>query len=445
MLRHKIKRDILNGNLIEQMILFFFPAFVGYLLQQIYGIVDSMILGKMVSQQALASVGGSATAIINIILNLISGICAAITVKVAQNYGRSDTEKVSQTVRNGMFLSVVMGFIISVSMIIASPFLLRLLNEPIETINNSLTYMRLYFLSLTPYFVYQSGVSILRATGDSKRPIYFILLTAIVKIVFDLLFAGVFKLGVLGTSLATLLAHLSCGIVMLIIFNYTSDVYQFSYKNFGYDKEMLKDILLIGIPFSIQSMLFAIPTTFIQQKINSFGTNAVAAFSAYSTIDNMFWCYANALGTACLTIAGQNYGKGNIKRVKNTAYTTVGLFIFGSLIYGFVFYNFGNYLVSFFLSDLETIDISYRMIKVIACSYITYGIIEAVSSICKAIGNAKAIMYIAFVTICVVRIVYIMFYPQINPVYPIFSYPLSWIIASITYAIYFFNIKKLKQ
>lgn len=445
MLRHKIKRDILNGNIVEQMILFFFPAFLGYMLQQIYGIVDSIILGKVVGKAALASVGGSATALINIILNLVSGICAAVTVKVAQNYGKGDMDNVSESVRSGMFASIIVGAIVSIFMIFISPTLLSLMNEPTETIKNSLIYLRLYFGSLVPYFVYQTGVSILRATGDSKRPVYFVLLTAVVKILFDLLFAGVFKLGVLGTSLATFLAHTICAIVVLIIFHHTSDSYQFSLKNFGYDSKLLKEILAIGIPFSIQSMLFAIPNTFIQQKLNSFGTDAVAAYSAYGAIDNMFWCYANALGTATLTIAGQNYGHGNIKRVKNIAYTTVGLFVFGSILYGSIFYLFSKNLVSMFLSDEITIDLASRMIRVIACSYITYGVVESVSSICKALGSAKAIMFIALITICFVRIVYILFFPQINPVYPIFAYPLSWIIASFTYAIYFFNIKKLKQ
>ena len=138
LLRNKIKRDILNGNILEQMILFFFPAFLGYILQQIYGIVDSMILGKLVGKEALASVGGSATAIINIILNLVGGITSAITVKVAQNYGKGDMDKVSESVRSGMFISVVIGAIVSIIMILISPFLLSLMNEPFETINNSL-------------------------------------------------------------------------------------------------------------------------------------------------------------------------------------------------------------------------------------------------------------------------------------------------------------------
>ena len=155
--------------------------------------------------------------------------------------------------------------------------------------------LRIYFLGMIANLVYNMGAGILRAVGDSKRPLYFVLITAVTKIGFDLLLAGVFNLGVLGTSIATLLAHLVCAIVILIIFKYTSDVYQYSLKDFGYEKEDLKKIFSIGVPFALQSMMFAIPTTFVQKKLNDFGTDAVAAYSAYVNVDNLFWCYSSAI------------------------------------------------------------------------------------------------------------------------------------------------------
>ena len=159
----------------------------------------------------------------------------------------------------------------------------------------------------------------------------------------------------------------------------------------------------------------------------------------------MFWCYANALATSALTIAGQNYGHKNISRVRKTAYTMIFLFVLGSLSFCLLFNVFNKQLVSLFLNDLDTINLACRMVRVIAYSYITYGMVETVSTICKAIGNAKSIMIIAFITICLVRIVYIIFYPQVNAISPIFAYPLSWIISSMVYTIYFINIKKLKD
>ena len=439
------KKDILNGNILEQMLLLFFPFLLSYLLQQIYGFVDNIVLGHFVGKEGLAAVGGSPTAIINIVLNCISGLTSAITVMVAQYYGMGNMDKVNKSVRSGIFVSVSVGLLLSVIMIVAAPSLLSLLNTPADTFDMSLTYMRLYALSLIPYFIYQSGVSILRALGDSKRPLYFVLITAIAKIGFDLLLAGTFNMGVLGTSISTLLAHLISAIFILIIFRYTSDVYQFSLKDFGYEKEDLKKIFSIGIPFALQSMMFAIPSTFIQKKLNDFGTNAVAAYSAYVNIDNLFWCFSNAISTATITLAGQNYGNKNIARVRKIFYCATIMEFMGALFFGGAFYLFGDKALTLFTNDSEVLLLSKTMLDIVSIGYFTYTFIESVSAVCKACGDARASMYIAMVTICFTRIAYVLFYPQPEPYYPIFAYPLSWVVSGIVYAIYFFANKKYRK
>ncbi|MBR3250113.1 MAG: MATE family efflux transporter [Erysipelotrichaceae bacterium] len=445
MLLRRPKKDILHGNILEQMMLLFFPFLLSYFLQQIYGFVDNIVLGRFVGKEGLAAVGGSPTAIINIIINCVNGLTSAITVMVAQYYGMGNMEKVNKCVRTGIFVAVTVGAFLSAIMITTAPLFLKLMNTPADTMNMSLTYMRLYFISLVPYFIYQTGVCILRALGDSKRPLYFVLITAVTKIGFDLLLAGAFKMGVLGTSISTLLAHLVCAIVILVIFRYTSDVYQFSLKDFGYEKEDLKKIFSIGIPFALQSMMFAIPSTFIQKKLNDFGTDAVAAYSAYVNIDNLFWCFSSAVSTSTITMAGQNYGNRNIPRVRKIFYCATILEFLGGLLFGSLFVLFGNRALTLFTNDPNVLSLSMRMLKIVSLSYFTYTFIESVSSVCKACGDAKAIMYIAIVTICFTRITYILFFPQPEAVYPIFAFPLSWIISSIAYAIYFFMNKKYRN
>ena len=217
-MRRAPKRDILHGNILEQMLLFMYPVFTGYLLQQIYGFVDNIILGRFVGKEALAAVGGSATSIINIILNFIAGITSASMVLLAQAYGRGNMERVNRLVRNAMSIAIVIGGVLGVVMALGAGPLLTIMKEPLENIPLSKTYMYFYAVALIPYFLYQNGVSILRALGDSKRPVYFILITAVVKILFDLLFAGVFKIGVVGTSLATLLSYLAVALLVLLVF-----------------------------------------------------------------------------------------------------------------------------------------------------------------------------------------------------------------------------------
>ena len=444
MLYKRPKKDILNGNILQQMLLLFFPFLLSYFLQQIYGFVDNIVLGRFVGKEGLAAVGGSPTAIINIILNCINGLTSAITVMVAQYYGMGKMERVSRSVKSGIFVAVCVGSFLSVTMIVLAPMFLKLMNTPADTMNMSLTYMRLYFLSLVPYFIYQTGVCILRALGDSKRPLYFVLITAVTKIGFDLLLAGVFNMGVFGTSISTLLAHLVCAIVILVIFKYTSDVYQFSLKDFGYEKEDLKKIFSIGVPFALQSMMFAIPSTFVQKKLNDFGTNAVAAYSAYVNIDNLFWCFSSAISTSTITLAGQNYGNKNIARVRKIFYCASIMELLGAILFGGLFYLTGDKMLTLFTNDPIVLSLSMRMLSIVSLSYFTYTFIESVSSVCKACGDAKAIMFIAIFTICFTRIGYIMFFPQPEPTYPIFAFPLSWIISSVVYAIYFFTNRKFR-
>ena len=419
-MRRAPKRDILHGNILEQMLLFMYPVFTGYLLQQIYGFVDNIILGRFVGKEALAAVGGSATSIINIILNFIAGITSASMVLLAQAYGRGNMERVNRLVRNAMSIAIVIGGVLGVVMALGAGPLLTIMKEP-------------------------NGVSILRALGDSKRPVYFILITAVVKILFDLLFAGVFKIGVVGTSLATLLSYLAVALLVLLVFDQTVESHHFNLKDFDVDKQETVSMLKIGIPFAIQNMMYAIPNALVQAKINQFGTNSIAAYTAYNSVDALFWCFSNSVNTSTITLAGQNYGNKNIKRVKKIAYTSVILEAIVAVMFGVAFYFFAENLLGLFLVDKEALAISVSMLKMISKYYITYMIIEPFAAIFKACGMIKIPMYMTILSVCVSRIVYIYSFPMTDAVKVLFAFPLSWIITAIVYLIYFLGSKKLRQ
>ena len=444
-MRRAPKRDILHGNILEQMLLFMYPVFTGYLLQQIYGFVDNIILGRFVGKEALAAVGGSATSIINIILNFIAGITSASMVLLAQAYGRGNMERVNRLVRNAMSIAIVIGGVLGVVMALGAGPLLTIMKEPSENIPLSKTYMYFYAVALIPYFLYQNGVSILRALGDSKRPVYFILITAVVKILFDLLFAGVFKIGVVGTSLATLLSYLAVALLVLLVFDQTVESHHFNLKDFDVDKQETVSMLKIGIPFAIQNMMYAIPNALVQAKINQFGTNSIAAYTAYNSVDALFWCFSNSVNTSTITLAGQNYGNKNIKRVKKIAYTSVILEAIVAVVFGVAFYFFAENLLRLFLVDKEALAISVSMLKMISKYYITYMIIEPFAAIFKACGMIKIPMYMTILSVCVSRIVYIYSFPMTDAVKVLFAFPLSWIITAIVYLIYFLGSKKLRQ
>ncbi len=444
--KHRIPKDVLNGNIYQQMLLFFFPVFMSYLLQQIYGFADSIILGHFVGKEGLASVGGSATAIINVILNLIAGMNSAVTVLVAQNYGRRDDEKVNSVIRTGFYTAVVLGVLIMTALLLASPFLLNLMKQPIESRGNSLIYLRFYAVALIPYFVYQTGLSIMRAFGDGKRPVYFILIIAVTKILLDLLFAGIFKLGVFGTSLATLLSYLICAIAILWVFKHTPDIHGYDWKkDFGYDREELKNIFAIGVPFALQSATFALPGTVVQSRINAFGTDAIAAYSAFNNVDNLFWCYVNTIGTNTITMTGQSYGAGKYRRVRKIAISAAVIEGTGALFFSWMFYLFGYDLLSLFSTDPAVLEIGFAMLKRVSSLYILYLFVSTVASACKGCGMAKAPMVIALFSILLFRLVYLFTVSFHSPVDVVFCFPLSWALNSVLSALYFFTNPKLKK
>lgn len=437
----KSKKDILNGNVYEQIIIFTIPLIGTYLLQQFYKIADTMILGRYVGKSALAAIGAS-TSIVNVILNLISGICSGAMIVVAQCYGSKNPEKVKKAVKTGFFIAIILGAILTVSLVLLAKPLLTITGCPSDAIPYSITYLKMYGYSFIPYLVYMMGRYILIATGDSKRSLMFTLIIAAVKVSLDILLTGVLNLEILGVSLATLASYLICAIVVLVIFAITTDIYQYSIKDFGADKDLLKQIIKVGIPVAIQSMFFAFTSLVMQTKINAYGTDTTAAFSAFNDVDNFYWSFSNALANATLTLIGQNYGNKNLRRVYEIVNKAIIVQVIMSLIIGGLDIVFGRAALSMFTPDKEVIEIGYQMLMSVAPYYGLYVLVEILSCLCKGNGDTTSSMIICMIGICAARLAYLTFYnitssPQIP-----FGYTVSWIVTSILYVVYVSTSKK---
>jgi len=438
----RIEKDILNGNIAEQLLLITIPITGAYLLQQLYQFADSIVLGRYASVEALAAIGGSATMIINIVLNIVAGIATGIMIVVAQNYGRQNEEGVKNAVRTGMFVAVVFGGIITLLGIVSAKPLLYLMKCPQEIIKESLIYMYWYFAGIIPYCIYIFGLYILRATGDTKVSLVFIIIIAVTKIILDLILTAGLKLGVWGVSISTFVSYLICGIVVLIILHKSQDSYRYDVKEFGYDKYSLKQIFKIGIPVAIQNAIFSITSAYVSVRINEFGTNTIAAFGAYNNVDNFYWSFTNAIGAAVITIVGQNYGNKNMKRVKETLKYGIIIHAIATTLLSIVIYFFGVKLFSLFTTDQDVIQIAIKMIRHISKTYISYLLVEIISGTIKGCGDSMNSMIIAIIGICVFRFAYLTFVNFTNVIQVIESYPLSWTFASLIYLIYYIVNKK---
>ena len=444
MMFRKNKKDILNGNIPEQIMLFTIPICGSYLLQQLYQFADSIVLGRFVGVEAMAAVGGSASMIINILLNLISGIAAGLMIVVAQNLGKGDHQKVSDAVKTGIYIAVVFGGLISIISGLSAKPLLQLMNCPAETIDYSLIYMYSYFVGIIPYTIYIFGINILRASGDTKISILCTIIIAFVKIILDLILTAVLKIGVWGVSISTVVSYLICGIFVLIVLSETPNSYHYSIKEFGYEKNISKQIFKIGLPVAMQSALFAITNAYISVKINMFGTNAIAAFSSFNNVDNFYWSFTNSIGAVVVTIVGQNYGNKNMKRVKQTLKHGIIIHFIASILIGALEIFFGRYIIQLFTTNLEVINIATRMVQNIAITYSTYILVEMISSTIKGCGDSLNSMIIAFIGVCGTRLLFLTFFPFTNVCQVLYCYPISWTITSLIYLIYYLSNKKYR-
>ncbi len=437
----KSKKDILNGNVLEQIIIFTIPLIGSYLLQQLYKIADSLVLGRCVGKSALAAIGTS-TSIINVILNFISGICTGTMILVAQSYGSKNPEKVKKSVKTGFFIAFVLGAILTVALALFTEPILVMTGCPDDAMEYSITYLKIYGYSFIPYLIFSIGRFILVATGDSKRSLMFTIIIAVVKISLDLLLTGVLKLGILGVSLATFVAHLVCAIVVIIIFKNTSEIYQYSIKEFGVDKDSLIQINKIGLPVAIQSTLFALTGLIVQTKLNAYGTDTIAAYSAYGDVDNIYWSFANGLSSAAVTLIGQNYGNNNIRRVYEFVRKCIYVQIVMSIVICGIDFAFGRQMLSLYTSDSEVIEIGYQMIKAVAPYYNVYAFLEIPSCLCKGVGDATASLIICTIGICIFRIIFLSVFNFTNAVQLMYSFTFSWVLTSALYLIYILTSKK---
>lgn len=438
------RQDILNGNIIQQILLFFLPVFLGYLFQQLYNTFDAIVVGRYVGKQALAAVGGSTSTMINLLVNFILGLSSGVTVMIAQYYGGGYYNEVKESVKTGFFMAVVLGIIMMIAGYFLTPWLLSLLNVPADIIDYSITYMRVYFLGSIPVLVYNVGSSILRAIGDSKRPLIFLIVACISNIVLDILFVTIFKLEVFGVALSTVISQIISSILIIYVFYTTDDAYQYTFKDFGYDIDILKRTLYIGLPAGIQSVLYSVSNLFIQANVNNFGTDTIAAYTAFGKVDALYWNYDSAFGIAVMTIAGQNYGAKNIKRVKEITIKGIILELIGSTFIVFGCIMFGKPVLGLFTDDVNVINIGIQMLNFLALAWPLFNIIEVISSVTKACGDVVIPMIIAAIGICGVRIIWLITVPIDTVIKALWCYPISWIITAIVFVIYYLRGKWIK-
>ncbi len=385
--RH-ISNQITEGVIWKQLLFFFFPILFGTFFQQLYNTTDAVIVGKFVGKEALAAVGGPAATLINLLIGFFTGLSSGATVIIAQYYGAEKDEDVKKTVHTAMALSIAGGAVIMALGILFSGAALRAMNTPDEVLSLSVVYMRVYFLGVIPSLVYNMGSGILRAVGDSKRPLYFLILSCFVNIVLDILFVTVLKMGVVGVAVATALSQVISALMVLAALMRTEDSYRLFVREIRFSPVLLHNIIRIGLPAGIQSTMYSASNLIIQSSINAFGTDTIAAWTAYGKVDGIFWMIMGAYGVSITTFAGQNFGAGKYDRIKKSVRICLGMAAFTSVLLSVIVLAGGRVFFGLFTDDPGVVSIGLGMMRVISPSYITYICIEILGGTTRGGGDA---------------------------------------------------------
>ena len=306
--------DLLHGPVFSNMTRFFLPIMLGSLLQQLYSMVDAVVLGRLVGKTALAAVGGSDLVIINLVVGFFVGLSSGACVVVSQHYGAGEGDMVRKSVHTAILFSVVIGAVMTALGILMARPVLVLLDPPADTLADSIIYLQWYFAGMIPSMVYNMGAGILRAVGDSKRPLYFLIVCALANTALDLLFVAGFRLGTAGAAIATSLSQLICaGLVIWVLLRIPGDC-RLHVSELRFDSVLLRRMTAIGLPAGLATIMYSVANVIIQKAINLLGTDTAAAWSIYWKLDGFYWPISNAIGITVMTFTGQNYGARQLDR-----------------------------------------------------------------------------------------------------------------------------------
>lgn len=437
------KLDLINGTIWKQLLLFFFPILIGTFFQQLYNTVDTVIVGKYVGTEALAAVGSTGN-LTNLIINFFVGLSSGATVVIAQFFGAGNEKKVSKAVHTSIAMSLVCGLFMMIFGLFFSKQCLALIGVPNDILNDASTYMQLYFLSMLPGVIYNIGAGILRAIGDSKTPLYYLVVCSFVNVLFDYLFVVEMKMGIAGAAIATVIAQVVCAILVTIKLMHAKGCYQLHLDKISFDKNVLKKIIKIGMPAGIQSTMYSIANIILQTHINNFGTNTIASWAVYIKIDALFWMVMAAFGASITTFVGQNYGAGLYKRVRKGMKISLLMSFISAGLISSLLWLYGNNVSMLFSNDLKIVNECGEIIRFLTPFYFTYCCVEIFSGVMRGCGESFKPMLIVCLGICVLRTLWVTFISPLNSSFNaiIVSYPITWTITSVLFIIFYRFFKK---
>ncbi|WP_320952692.1 MATE family efflux transporter, partial [Enterocloster bolteae] len=389
----------------------------------------------------------STSTLINLLVGFFVGLSSGATVVISQFYGARKADKVHWAVHTSIAFSVIGGIIFMIVGLVGSPWALEAMKTPEDVMGHAVVYIRIYFLGIIVNLVYNMGAGILRAVGDSRRPLYFLIASCFTNIILDVLLVAVLGMGVAGAALATITSQLLSAVLVVLALMKTDDMYKLEWKKVRIDQRMLQRIVRIGIPAGMQSVMYNISNVIIQAGVNTLGTDNVTAWATYGKVDGLYWMMINALGISATTFVGQNFGAGRLDRVRKGAGACMVIGVVLTASVGVVLYNGGHLLVELFTTDQQVQAISMDLLHFMVPTFITYIAIEILSGTLRGVGDAWMPLIITGIGVCAVRVLWIMFVlPHYHTIIgAAFCYPLTWSLTTVAFVIYYYFFSSLRR
>ena len=433
------RNQIIHGVIWKQLLIFFFPIVLGTFFQQIYNTADAIIVGRFVGTEALAAVGGSTSQIINLIVGFFVGLASGPTVVISQFYGAKNQKDLQEALHTSIAFSLVGSVFITFLGMTLSPKLLKLMNTPDNVMADSTTYLQIFFAGILFVFIYNVGSGILRAVGDSKRPLYYLIVCCFINIVLDIVLVVYFHMGVAGAAIATVVAQGVSAVLIIITLCRSKDIYRLIFKDIRFHKRAFQDLLKIGLPAGFQAMMYNVSNMIIQTALNGFGTETMAAWTAYGKIDAFYWLVISAFGVAITTFVGQNYGARKFGRMIKSVRICIGMSLGSAVAISVTLLGFGRYIYQMFTTDMSVIEIGMHMMWKMAPAYFLFVFIEILSGALRGMGDVFIPTLMVCGGVCVLRVIWILFAVPYNPTIDmiLYSYPVSWALTAGMFILYY--------
>ena len=430
--------NLLEGDIKSGLLRFALPLFLGQVFQQMYNMVDALVVGNLCGENALAAVTSTGS-LIFLIVGFFGGVYGGVGVVIARCFGAGDEYQVKRAVGTAVAGTLISGAFLTLLGYFGSPVLLRWMDTPAEVMGDAVDYLGIYFLGILFVVLYNSATGIFQAIGDSKRPLYYLIVSSVVNVALDILFVGPLGMGVKGAALATVIAQGLSAALAFFRLSRAEGAWRVTLKGLCLDKELLKEMLRIGLPSGVQNSVIAFANVMVQSSVNVFGSAAMAGNGAFVKLEGFAFIPVNAFGAACTTFVSQNIGARQFDRVKQGAKFSVMFSCGCAAVIGIVFFIFAEPLISLFGKSPDAVAAGVLRAHLCTPFYLFLACSHGIAAVCRGAGYSKVPMYIMLGAWCVLRVTYITIvtnlFHNISLVFA--AYPMTWAVSTACFLWYY--------